>query len=1585
MKKSTLVKLLCMLVAVFTLATVASAAGFTKTLQYEDGTFTDVKSTSWYSKEVASAYELGFMNGKGEGKFAPDGNVTVAEAITMASRVHAIYNGKEIAKTEGKWYDMYVQYALANGIIAEGQYTNFDRNIMRYEMAVMFADSMPESYFAAKNDVKAIPDVDPEEEYHDKLMMLYKAGVVMGSTEYGDFLATNSIKRSETAAIINRVALPENRLSKSLKEYDRNEAVYLIDNHTMLRTVRSRTMLASGWRYENTIDTTLDSEDKSSNTLVDVSEIGHAAMHRDITTVSEGIAELEAIFYPDSTDFSIILSDIIGRNMFTLSCDADGSFSAIGDTEMSVNYKYERKNLLTYFVFDLDNRKATVVIDGKEIGVFDMSSFATDISRLTFTTHDEGTGSLTVSEVYMYADYVVNDEFRITPIGSAPYGWDVKGRVTVQKQVSDLNAYSARVNGNATALKKFDAVSGKFIYETFVKTPMSQSFVLSLKNGEENAVSISVKDGKISSGDVHVRDYNPNIWQLIRIEGDTQKGTALIKINGKECASVPLTAKSIDTITITSEGKGNAYFDDVELYYTYDYLDYCPTPVPVTDDEWYVGMSVCSLWREGSHYGWDCITPYDEATPVLGYYDEGNPEVADWEIKMLVEHGYDFQHFCWYVGNATDGIKEPRLCDALHNGYFNAKYSGMQDFMIMWENNGYSFKTVSDFKSKVWDYWCDWYFSDDRYFTIDNKPVLTIYQYQKFVDSLEGEESAKEVIEFMREDIKKLGYDGMIILICNHATSKSSNQKFINLGADAAIVYNLGENSYIPEYQINQMNTAYNAGYISLMPSVSVGFNDIGWTETRTPNATPENYKKVLEWARDDYMPRLDERENEAWKSHFVIGNTWNEYGEGHYIMPSNVCGFGYIDANRQVFSAAAGTDDSKHFDVTPTINQKKRLGTLFPNRTQLIKRTYWIEDEKIDPSTLKVVKGWNFENKNDCLYWIKLMNTTDPVYSDNEKCLVGKALTNDAAIQPIQTGDDILNAENIQYMRIKMKLDKNSASNVTLYFMTEDDTNYVQERGVQANTVGTGEFEEIYLDLSANKYWRGKITNLRLDPTSSEDTYYIKSIEFLGKNENDTDFVIDVDGGEYRSSYTFVKKTGDEVFVAGNPTTGFYSLHNFYTEWNRYEGRLLLKTGTNHTFEFTVGSDMALVDGAEKKMADKFDVIDGLPYIPLKFIYKNAGIKYKQTKTGFEVTIRGRDIIEAKKNRVENEFEFNVDTDTEGWKIGCAFGNVTGGKLIMEAKTNSGGNYDPMITNSNVVIDTNLYNSCEVRFRPTFANPSAVNSPITLYFATSEQTSLNEAKSVKVYISELTLDGDGYYTVLFDLSQNEFWRGTAMTIRFDPTNSQGIYEIDYIRMIYDKDAKAKLDEINKQKQELEKNRLEADEGKPFYIVNADAEAQGIIPESHPSYVPIKISEDELIKGNHAFEHVPDGAKKNWAYTMFKTRFKEGVTYKVEFDIRVTKDHTGADVEKASLSWNMRYTDVVNGSYKQNADHHAAIGTFGTADGWQHVSFTHTITDTGVIRNGDYFSVFANPIDMPDGTYRVIGYMIDNIKVSVVE
>ena len=86
-----------------------TACAFEKTNTYTPGQFTDVPQTEWYAAEVANTYELGLMNGVGGGLFSPDGNVTVAEAITMAARASAINAGTAIdTSTGGEWYTPYV-------------------------------------------------------------------------------------------------------------------------------------------------------------------------------------------------------------------------------------------------------------------------------------------------------------------------------------------------------------------------------------------------------------------------------------------------------------------------------------------------------------------------------------------------------------------------------------------------------------------------------------------------------------------------------------------------------------------------------------------------------------------------------------------------------------------------------------------------------------------------------------------------------------------------------------------------------------------------------------------------------------------------------------------------------------------------------------------------------------------------------------------------------------------------------------------------------------------------------------------------------------------------------------------------------------------------------------------------------------------------------------------------------------------------------------------------------------------------------------------------------------------------------------
>ena len=202
-----------------------TAAAFSKTNTYTDGMFTDVPAEQWYASEVKSTYELGLMQGVGGGLFQPDGNVTVAEAVTMAARASAINAGETIdTSAGGEWYTPYVNYAVSKGFVVSGQFDDYDRPAKRHEVATLFENAMPDGYYTAINDVESVPDVYESLPYCEDLLTLYNAGIVMGSDSYGNFRPEDNITRAEAAAIINRVALPENRLQKSLDKISGDDA-----------------------------------------------------------------------------------------------------------------------------------------------------------------------------------------------------------------------------------------------------------------------------------------------------------------------------------------------------------------------------------------------------------------------------------------------------------------------------------------------------------------------------------------------------------------------------------------------------------------------------------------------------------------------------------------------------------------------------------------------------------------------------------------------------------------------------------------------------------------------------------------------------------------------------------------------------------------------------------------------------------------------------------------------------------------------------------------------------------------------------------------------------------------------------------------------------------------------------------------------------------------------------------------------------------------------------------------------------------------------------------------------------------------
>ena len=103
MKRIMLVFLASMLLAV------GADAAFKKVNTY-NGSFVDVPDTAWYAENVKTAYELGFMQGKTPTVFDPSGNVTVAEGLAIASRLHAQYNNTVVAPRDASAYEHRIDF-----------------------------------------------------------------------------------------------------------------------------------------------------------------------------------------------------------------------------------------------------------------------------------------------------------------------------------------------------------------------------------------------------------------------------------------------------------------------------------------------------------------------------------------------------------------------------------------------------------------------------------------------------------------------------------------------------------------------------------------------------------------------------------------------------------------------------------------------------------------------------------------------------------------------------------------------------------------------------------------------------------------------------------------------------------------------------------------------------------------------------------------------------------------------------------------------------------------------------------------------------------------------------------------------------------------------------------------------------------------------------------------------------------------------------------------------------------------------------------------------------------------------------------
>lgn len=559
---------------------------------------------------------------------------------------------------------------------------------------------------------------------------------------------------------------------------------------------------------------------------------------------------------------------------------------------------------------DADNKRYTLLVNG--IPLAQNIPFDGDVDKFTqlrFISSDKGISNFKVTYVKMTAGYELFETFRPYAVGTVPYDWNVSAASAQDMPSEGADRSSLRISEYGYAGKAFDTTDGKITYEAFIMMPQKKDGVMMQIGQGDRYIGFYTKDGHIyydtDTGEDKPlwNNYKQNIWYTLRIELDTDKKAASYFVNDFcKAENIPVSLDCVDNVNFVSgDNSGYLWIDDISVVNSI-YETTVPEPqVPELKDDYTIVMETCDLWREGNHFGWDSLVPFDNRTPFLGYLEDGNVEVTDWETKFMAEHGITTYVPCWYMNNnySQSPIKDPRNSAKLH-AFLKSDYCEYLDFAILLTNTSTS-GGVEVFLDRFVDYWIERYFKAPNYWKIDNKPVIPMFD-TSFVSQLSGSDKGY-LYSRIEERLIENGFDGVVLIGRYGAVSSS-------YGFSYKYQYHQGNVLDGTTVIKTLLNGQSNDG-VGFIASPSQGWGNEPWgRDYRKYNVPLDQWYGSLEWIRDKYMPSQTDK---VTSKTLWLGN-WNEYAEGHSLAPTRLTGFGYLDGVRKVFT----NGELDHYDELP-------------------------------------------------------------------------------------------------------------------------------------------------------------------------------------------------------------------------------------------------------------------------------------------------------------------------------------------------------------------------------------------------------------------------------------------------------------------------------------------------------------------------------------------------------------------------------------------------------------------------------------------------------------------------------------------
>ncbi|MEA3403732.1 MAG: glycoside hydrolase family 99-like domain-containing protein [Armatimonadota bacterium] len=485
--------------------------------------------------------------------------------------------------------------------------------------------------------------------------------------------------------------------------------------------------------------------------------------------------------------------------------------------------------------------------------------------------------------------------------------------------------------------------------------------------------------------------------------------------------------------------------------------DYVPQPQPVPC-QYEIGAYYFPGWP--SRVKWEPVErSAPERKPVLGWYDESDPEVCDWQIKWAVEHGISFFMVDWYWNAGSRHLEH-----WVHDAYMNARYRRYLKWCMMWANHNPAGSHSEEDQRAVTRYWLDNYFGMEEYYRIDGRPVVIIWSPERMRQDMGGSDGVRRLLEISQQMAREAGYPGICFIAMKWpetSTDPATIRRLADEGFEMTTIYHyMGHRGnaadpqhyafeLVAESTLPFLQAWREADILPFLPAISTGWDSRPWHGDRARvvhGRTVPLFRRICEdvrrFADDTGLRRL------------ALGPL-NEWGEGSYIEPCREFGFGMYDVIRDTFC-------------------QMPQGGWPPNVTP--------QDVGLGPYDLPPAEArtaWDFQDGTQG--WGPFMGVTD--FRAEEGAICFRTTSPDPAIAA-----SLRDVRAVRYpaITIRMRMDAvaDDGERGQLFWATA--TSPVSEaNSVRFDLIGDGEYHDYVLPMAESDRWRGRIVRFRLDPCS--------------------------------------------------------------------------------------------------------------------------------------------------------------------------------------------------------------------------------------------------------------------------------------------------------------------------------------------------------------------------------------------------------------------------------------------------------------------------------------------------------------------